>query len=506
MNFKQQIPYSSPKSRKFSLKPTSAWAATIGLFSVSLIGLAIGAGSIISLAFPLGAFMVGIFLYQKYPLLYVGFTWWMWFLCPLVKRLIDYKSGYGTFGSLTLSAGLVTSISFVTLWKHLPRYITSLSARDGLPFILCIGSVVYAFAVGLIVQSPVQPRYAFLSIMNWLAPICFGFHLFINWREYPRYRQNMQRIFYWGAVVMGIYGIIQFFLVPGWERFHVDILGDDFSLGWYGTPEPMQIRVWSTMQNPFDFSKIWVSSMILLSISKGNSNILLNGLGYIILLMTRVRTAWYTWFLSFLFLASSLKQDKQIRIIISFAIVIVIVVPLIFTSSFSSTIVERLETMIDIGNDNSFEVRFFETAKMVNYALSHFLGVGLLGTSAVSVYGSDILFHSVDNGYVTLFVSLGWSGIIPYLTGLALIFAKLYQSNAMRSDIFLVASRAIATGAFLAVLTTHISHGAGALNLWGFLGIAMAGNKYHIYQRYRQDNRALKPSNLQNKSTPHPIV
>ena len=263
MNFKQQISY-FPKSRKLSLKPTSAWTAMIGLFLLSLIGLSIGAAPIISLAFPLGVFMVGIFLYQKYPLLYVGFTWWIWFLCPLIKRLIDYRSGYGTFGSLTLSAGLVTSISFVTLWKHLPRYITSLSARDGLPFILCIGSVAYAFVVGLIVQSPVQPRYAFLSIMNWLSPICFGFHLFVNWREYPRYRQNMQRIFYWGAVVMGIYGIIQFFLVPGWERFHINILGDDFSLGWYGTPEPMQIRVWSTMQNPFDFSKIWVSILILL--------------------------------------------------------------------------------------------------------------------------------------------------------------------------------------------------------------------------------------------------
>jgi len=52
----------------------------------------VGAGGILRLAFPIGSFGVGTFLYLRYPVLYIGFTWWR-FLTPC-RRLIDYQSGW----------------------------------------------------------------------------------------------------------------------------------------------------------------------------------------------------------------------------------------------------------------------------------------------------------------------------------------------------------------------------------------------------------------------------
>ncbi|MGL5942903.1 MAG: O-antigen ligase family protein [Waterburya sp.] len=478
------------KNFPFSLNPRPAWTAILGLFFVILVGLLVGIAPILSLVFPLGSFAVGVFLYCKYPLLYVGFTWWLWFLAPLVKRLIDYRSGYGTFGNLTLAASLVTSISLVALWKHLPKYLVSSSNRDGLPFILCAGSVFYAFIMGLIRQTTsIDLREISLSFMSWLPPISFGFYLFINWRNYPNYRQNIQRIFFWAIVVMGIYGIIQFFLVPSWDKFYIATIGKElgFNLEWFGEPAPMQLRVWSTMASPFEFSQVWVSGIILLLVQKGNFHFAITGLGYLILLLTQVRSSWYIWFLSFLFFTFFLRQEKQIRTIISLVIVVIIILSLISTTSFfNDLIIERFETFLDLENDGSFQGRFNSTADLISYGLSNFLGVGLLNTSGVSVYGTDLIFHAVDNGYITLFLSLGWFGIIPYLSGITLIFAKLFQSYAGSVDVFFIAVRAIVIGSFLGVLTTTISYGVGAMNIWGFFGIAMAAHKYNYYQHIAQ--------------------
>jgi hypothetical protein len=480
------------KNSLSSLNTRSAWTAILGLFFIVLVGLLVGVAPVLSLIFPLGSFAVGVFLYAKYPLLYVGFTWWLWFLSPLVKRLIDYRSGYGTFGNLTLAASLVTSISLVTLWKHLPEYLVDFYNRDGFPFVLCAGSVLYAFIIGLIRQTtPIELREISLSLMGWLAPISFGFYLFINWRNYPSYRRNMQRIFMWAIVVMGVYGILQFFLVPSWDKFYIDIIGKElnFDLEWFGVPAPMQLRVWSTMSSPFDFSQIWISGLILLLINKGSLQFVMTGLGYVILLLTQVRSSWYIWFLSFLFFTFSVRQEKQIRTIVSLTAVLVIILPLISITSFSTDIVERLATFTNLENDVSFRARFDGTADLINYGLSNFLGVGLLGTSGVSVEGSDLIFHVVDNGYITLFLSLGWFGIIPYASGIALIFTKLFQGYADGFDVFFLAVRAIIIGSFLGILTTNIASGSGAMNIWGFLGIAMAGCKYHHYQHTVQQKR-----------------
>ncbi|MCG8363360.1 MAG: O-antigen ligase domain-containing protein, partial [Pseudanabaenales cyanobacterium] len=70
----------------------------MGLVLFLALGFLIGAGRFLVLLFPLGSIVVGVFLYRRYPIFYVGFTWWLWFLGPLVRRLIDYQSGHLTYG------------------------------------------------------------------------------------------------------------------------------------------------------------------------------------------------------------------------------------------------------------------------------------------------------------------------------------------------------------------------------------------------------------------------
>lgn len=52
------------------------------------------ATNLLRIIFPVSSFVVGIFLYLRHPILYLGFTWWIWFITPLLARLIDYRVGW----------------------------------------------------------------------------------------------------------------------------------------------------------------------------------------------------------------------------------------------------------------------------------------------------------------------------------------------------------------------------------------------------------------------------
>ena len=103
MRFKQTLSQNSLReSWKISLKPEPAWSAILGLIILIFIALIVKVGILALLAYYLGSFIIGLFLYQRYPILYVGFTWWLWFMGPFVKRLIDYQSGFVMPGAWNL--------------------------------------------------------------------------------------------------------------------------------------------------------------------------------------------------------------------------------------------------------------------------------------------------------------------------------------------------------------------------------------------------------------------
>ena len=126
-------------------QPAAAWLAILTLLFFSVLCLLVGAGSILRVAFPVCSLAVGAFLFWRYPILYLGFTWWLWFLSPLLARLIDYRSGLNEqLRQLVIVAPyLVTMLTLLTYLKHLPREYR----QGGLPFVLAFTGVFYSFLV-----------------------------------------------------------------------------------------------------------------------------------------------------------------------------------------------------------------------------------------------------------------------------------------------------------------------------------------------------------------------
>ena len=455
-------------------EPKPAWQAILGLI-FTIIVLLLTVPRLLIPIFPFGSLSVGIFLYRRYPVLYVGFTWWLWFVGIFVRRLIDFRCNFITPWPYHFTPILVTSISIISLVRYLPRTYKKL----GLPFFLCCFAVFYAFVIGLIRQPTSDYEREIIVLFNWLSPICFGFHLLINWQDYPRYRQLIQKVFLWGVIVMGIYGLFQFIVAPGWDKFFLvnsSQFNSAMNSSYMGSPEPLGMRVWSTMGNPMTFSFNLMPGLILLFFSQAQLRYLAGGLGFLVLLISRVRTAWYSLLLTIALFIISLKERHQIRAIIVISLLVLIVIPLATIEPFSSVINSRLETFADLGGDGSFQHRLGAFERGTSIAFSEFLGYGLLSPGQ-SPNGA---FSTNDNGYLVILVTFGWFATIVYMSGILLIVSKVFQSNNL--DLFGIASRSIALGSLARMATSNVSTEQYAMPIWCFLAISLAADKYFAHQ------------------------
>jgi hypothetical protein len=359
-------------------------------------------------------------------------------------------------------------VTFATFVRHLPRAYH----QGGLPFILAFTAVFYGFLVGLINQSPTA---VVLSFLGWLTPILFGFHLFVNWREYPSYRQNIQRTFLWGVLIIGAYGVVQYLVAPEWDRFWLINIKDSTA---FGSPEPLKIRIFSTINSPQPFAVIMMAGLLLLFGSKGTLCFPASGVGYLSFLLSLVRTGWLGWFVGLLTLLNSLKASLQMRLIMTIVIMALLVIPLSTIEPFSGVITSRLQSLSNTQEDTSYQVRSEGYSELFGLAVSEFLGKGV-----GYVITTNTGLGSNDSGILSLFFTLGWLGTIPYLGGLVLLFFSVFQSSEARSDPFMSAARSIGLGVFVQIGLGAVMLGISGVVLWGFLGIAMAAHKYHQYQR-----------------------
>jgi hypothetical protein len=472
MTEQQTLSRTSPdRGFSFGLQPALAWTAILGLIVFTALGILAGAGSILRLLFPVGAFAVGVLLYVRYPLLYIGFTWWIWFLTAFVRRLIDYRSGWDAQGMILIAPYLVTFICLATFLRHLPK-----SYRQGsFPFVLSALGVFYAFLVGLVKFPPVSVVRA---LLDWLGPILFAFHIYVNWREYPSYRQNIQRTFLWGVLVTGAYGVVQYLVAPEWDRFWL-ISSQLISAG---RPEPLGMRVWSTMNSTAPFSYMMVAGLLLLFTSKSILRFPAAAVGYLSFLLTLVRTAWLGWAIGMLFTISFVKPRLQMRLMITVLAVALCVVLLAAVEPFSEIIGTRLQTFTNLEDDHSASVRQEIYKNNLELALTNALGNGL-GSIWIVKENGQLEVLVIDSGILEIFMTLGWFGGIPYLSGILLIAVKLSQSSENRIDMFASTSRAISLCCFAQLASNSAQLGFSGLVLWSFLGTSLAANKYYQHQK-----------------------
>ncbi len=469
-----QILFNSFSQSHFSPKERSlqGWIAILGFVLLTMVFYFAGAAAILRLVYPVTALVVAVFLYLRHPILYIGFTWWVWFLTPFATRLVDYRVGWDPTRQMLITPYLVVFVTIVTFLKHFPRTVH----QGGLPFILAFFGVFYGFLVGLVYNTPIPVARGFL---DWLSPIIFAFHLFVNWRDYPSYRQNLQRIFLWGVLLMGAYGIYQFVVAPEWDRYW---LTESKMFTSSGDPEPFKMRVWSTLHSAGPFGSVMQTGLLLLFTSSGTLIFPASAVGYLSFLLAQVRSSWGGWLLGIIMIFGSVKPRIQMRLITIIVVMAMCVVPLVNIEPISTVVTERLESFSNLQEDTSFKDRSGNYDRNLNLALTSGLGSGLGNTWKVNEKTGQIEVFVVDSGILDMFFTLGWFGAIPYMGGLILLLVSVSKYTEARFDSFVSAARAIGISSCAQLIISSGMLSISGMILWGFLAMAMAAHKYYQHQ------------------------
>jgi hypothetical protein len=238
-----------------------------------------------------------------------------------------------------------------------------------------------------------------------------------------------------------------------------------------GKPEPLGLRVWSTMNSPLHLATVMIPGTIWLFIGQGRLRIPGVVLGVLSLLLTTVRTAWGGWMVSLVALLGFLKGIVQMRLIAVILVLAILVVPFSTVEPFSQVIHSRVTSFSNVKDDESAKDRAHLYGRTLNLALSEVIGK------------ENGTLEPIDSGIIELLLTLGWMGAIPYIGGLLLIFYSLFQASKSNFDPFASAARAIVVGFLPMLAGSNVIVGISGIVFWGFLALGMAANKHSQHQR-----------------------
>ena len=210
-------------------------------FPVVTIALLLSPGiKLLVFFFPVMAVVLAAYLYRRNLPGYVTLVCWLWFLTPMLRRILDYRvPGWTQPTPVQLAPPLAVCVPLLWLIADWRRVLQ----RRAAPLLCIVAVCIYATFLGLLNFAP---RLVFQDLLTWVAPLVFAFMLCWHSEQAIELFQAFEKSFLYGLVVIGAYGVAQFFFLPGWDAFWMRWVNMDS----IGNPEPKEVRVFSTMNGP----------------------------------------------------------------------------------------------------------------------------------------------------------------------------------------------------------------------------------------------------------------
>jgi hypothetical protein len=467
---------SVPLRRHSDIAETSnlvSWAAIAALTSLVAVSLLLKQGGILNVFFPALALAVGAYLFVVDPPLHLGFTWWLFFLTPEVRRLIDQQSQWTPTSPVMLAPYLVAGLTCFTTIRHFPV----LRFKIYFGFVPILLALVYAALVGAANTSPAAASFA---LLNWAVPVFVASHIAINWHDYEQYRHTVLKAFCWGTLVMGAYGLVQYFVMPDWDAFwliHVEMVSQ-------GSPYPTEVRVFSTMNSSGPFATVIGVGLIAFMAGGGLTRFLAVPLGFSSFFLSLVRSAWIGWALGLCVVLSNLRGKSRIRSLLSAVVASALVVPIVLWGPFAETVNKRFETLYQIEEDASYQDRMSFYEGFLSHAVTNVVGEGLGSTGVATKLdnnGQLGRYGNFDSGVMQLPFVLGWFGVFAYLSGLSMLLVQAFRIGGPRNTFAAVVKGVVVmVGSGLIFVNTLI--GPEGMAFWTFLGLALASRPAQFWR------------------------
>ncbi|MEM5286930.1 glucose-6-phosphate isomerase [Paraburkholderia sabiae] len=419
-------------------------------------------GTVLTFTFPLLSIALGLWLYFRSPAKYVGYVWWLWILSPEVRRIADWLKGTYTSTSVVQIAPVaVTVISALSL----VRFHGLLAQRRGLPVLLMLCGLAYAFLVGAASNGPVAALY---DLANWVYPILIGFHIMAYANRYSEIRESITHAVILGMLIMGVYGIAQYCLMPPWDTFWMSYS----KMNSIGDPVPFGVRVFSTMNSPGPFAVTIMAGSIYAMEVRHKIRWIAGVFGFLSFCLSLVRSAWGGWAVAILFRFWNSDNNQRLRITKNFIIFLILAAPMLLIGPVAERTGGRLQTIFDIQDDHSYTVRNDFYSKFAGTAFTDVAGQGLGSTGTATKLTSDGgqlgQYGNFDSGVMNIPFVLGWPGTLLYMAGVILVLiGAVSKSRRIVSDNFASANTSIAIAVVSMLLFTNSLVGTAGLLFFG---------------------------------------
>ena len=450
----------------------AAWSAVAALTLYVTIALAGGGGRTLTVTYPLGCVAVALFAYVRSPATYVGFVFWSWLLTPFLRRVFDLRFGYHPASLLLVGPVLVTAVAGFTLLRRAQ----GLRGTTYIPFLLALFALLYAYTVGLIQQPAVAATY---DLLNWGAPLLFGFHIALEWRRFPRWRSVFTNIALWGMIVTAAYGLYQFIDPPAWDRVWV-YNAEMYSVG---LPVPFLIRVFSTMNAPASFAAFLIFAALVGLPAPQRWKFLALALGLTMLLLTKTRSAWAAFLVGALVLQLRQPLRTLPRQWIALAVVLLLAAPAITHPRVLKAVSGRAASFSRLEEDRSYR----ERKQITHYAVQQLerdpagQGLGQIGSAGkLTANGRKGSVTALDSGVLEVFSVMGWMGGALFTLAIVGLLIPIAGERRERRDAVTNGAAAAVVALLAASFFGNVFNGVAGVMFWSAVGLATAGRTYAL--------------------------
>jgi hypothetical protein len=449
----------------------SAATLVVPLFwAFNLALIAVGMARLVPLTFPVLAVAVGGFLFLRAPGRFLAFLWWLWFLTPAVRRLVDYDTGWTPVSVIMPTPYLVALIPAATLMGRLHV----LSPPQLLSLGLIVSGIGYAYVVGL---GTAGIAAATFGLLTWLVPVLFGFHLMAAWRNYPSWRRTIRSVFRDGAVILSVYALIQFVFVPPWDAAWM-VNSEMTSIGW---PEPFRVRVFSTLNAPGVLAMVLMAALLLGLAGQSLLQRVASIPVWLVILLTQVRSAWLGLGVGLILFLAGQPWARSLKLVGGALLLVLALLPVLQIDVIEQVAVPRLLSISDLQSDNSLNERLELYSEFLSIAAGNVSGAGIGATNLATRLSNDGSLSTlgvIDSGLLEIMFVFGWAGTVLYGSGvaLALVLAVLGR-QASSGDCFLSAAGGIVAGCLIQLVFFNPLGGAVGMIFWCFLGLVLAGQR-----------------------------
>lgn len=439
---------------------------------------------------PLGCLLGGVYLSKRNRSYYITFVLWLFFLAPMLRRMVDAELWAGS-GTAIIASPILACIGSFAVFR--PRLLSMATFGRLKWMVLVVGTYIYAVFVGYMQHAPIA---IVQEAVNWAGPLCFGFYLFDQREHAPEMLETFRDQFMLGTVAMGLYGIYQYMFLASWDATWMQ----QSTLSTIGSPEPYSVRVFSTMNAPQTFADFTLFGILLSTGSTRRLRFAAIPIGLATLLLTNSRSAWVGGAVGLAFLILFFPAKRRMQVILALVGAALLVGIVSQIPEFNEQLNNRFQSFTDLKTDSSVNARMLSQQRAVTMFMDRAFGNGFGGGSedlgpgpsggVATVQG----VYENDNGVEQFMLTFGWFGSVVFAVGLAGLIITCIGPPKLPQ---LTAANAALLSLVVQVPTMGLFAAAPAFLLWSIIMITIARK-----ENVSPSGRSFKPMLLGQKQVP----